>query len=236
MYATQAKSRPAWWKPEAILELLLGGEPVSALCRRASEECEGRVKTKTFRSDISVWAGSLTWGDQFAVALAIYKHGGAGRGLLLSDAWFPEFYQAMEQSNGKVEEACELSGFGADLIYALRNPRSKLYNKAFAEEVDFLEGSRLSRIREHVLNSAENDDPRLGEKVLQAAMPHLHAPAHKLEVSGGVDVNMHLIPPEVVAASQARTRTLLANRGSRELQEGARATIDLPAALVKQTA
>ena len=83
------------------------------------------------------WAESLSYGEQFTAALAIWKPRGAPK---INTDWFEDFYEAMREAEGKVAEACEASGIGPDLVYALRDKRNGCYDKTFDEQVRILEG------------------------------------------------------------------------------------------------
>lgn len=203
------------------------------LCKRASEETGGKLAVSTLRADIGKWRSSATWGDRFAAALS-RTNSAAGR----SKDWYPSFYEALEEAGGRVALACEALSLDPGLVYALRDKRAKAYDREFDEEVRLREGTRFSKIRENVLEQAEQadiDGAKLGQKVLETAMPSLHAPRAHLEVSAKVEhKHTHYLPVEVVQASQARTRALLTGRQREALPSGEHEAIDVVPVLVDE--
>lgn len=190
---------------------------------RAAGECAVAISPHTLRADISRWAGSLTWGDQFTAALSLWRKGaGDGDGNpVLSKDWHDDFYAAMREANGVIPAACELACIGVDLVYAVCDKRNKAYDKDFDEQVRMLEGLRMSGLRENLLAQAAVESPdgaRLAAKVLENAMPSRHASRQQVDVSGKVEHDhdhQHRLAPEVVAAAQARFKTLTAGRDMR---------------------
>lgn len=232
--------RPSWWTPEKVLECLQNGERVSHLCKRASDEVGGAISPSRLRHEISDWAGSLSWGEPFTAALAIWTRGPIPK---ISTEWYDDFYEAMREAEGKVAAACELAGVGTDLVYALRDKRNGCFDKEFDEEVRKLEGLRFSKIRENFLTQAEAataDGGKLAAKALESAMPGLHAQKQQVEVSGKVEhEHQHFLPPEVIAAAQARIGSMLASRreaGRRALPEPGGTVIDVTPVRVKEQA
>lgn len=209
-------ARPSWWTPEAVLECLRNGERVSVLCQRAAQETDCKVVASRLRADIRKWSESLTWGEQFTAALAIYLSRGEAR---INTEWYQGFYDAMRQCDGRMADACELAGIGPDLVLALRDKRNACYDKAFDEQVRQLEGLRFVVIRENLLDQATRptiEGAKLGATILESALPGLHAKRQQLEVTGKIEhEHQYLLPPEVVAAGQARMRTLMAGREKR---------------------
>lgn len=232
--------RPSWWTAEKVLECLRNGERVSKLCARAAAEVDGAISPERLRADITKWTQSLSWGEQYTAALAIWTRGATPK---ISTDWYDDFYEAMREADGKVADACQLAGIGPDLVYALRDKRNGCFDKEFDEQVRILEGLRFSAIRENLLKQAAVDSAdggKLAAKVLESAMPGLHAPKQQLEVSGKIEhEHQHFLPPEVIAAAQARIGSMLASRreaSRRALPEPAGRTIDVTPVRVKEQA
>lgn len=239
------RTRPSWWTPEGVLERLQSGQRVVDVCRQAASEMAEPVSVSRLRTDISQWAGSLTWGEQFQAAYRLVKTESDGKSSVpvISKDWYDDFYDELRQQGGKIPAACEAQGIGVDLVYALRDKRNKCYDAEFDEQVRILEGARIAKIRENVLNQAEaadSDGAKIGVKVLESHMPSLHGQKAHLEISGGLTnkVEHHFIPPEVVAASQARTRALLVNRERKAIAapRNDEQVIDLVPEAVKESA
>lgn len=237
----QPLPRPSWWTAENVLEALRNGESAPAICIRAAAECQIPVKAVTLRADISKWANSATWGEQFTTALALYKSAGGdggSTGLVFSKDWHDDFFAAMEQTNGVVPLACDLAGVGEGIVYALTDKRNKCYDADFTERFRIAEGSRMSKLRENVLSRAAEesmDGARLAASVLQNAMPTLHASRQQVDVQGKVDVEVeHRLAPEVVAAAQARYRALTTSRQRPALGSGDAPAIPAVARVVRE--
>lgn len=208
--------RPSWWTPENVLARLQSGEHALAICRDASSELADKVAPSTFRSDISKWANSASWGDQFTAALALRR---SAETPTFTKDWYDDFFLAMEESNGEVETACTLAGVTTTVVYAVLDRRNRCYDADFAERFRIAEGARMGRIREAVLADAQLDSA-LGLRVLQSSMPSLHAPKQQVEVSGTVEHD-HVVrlDPAIIAASQQRMRTLMSGRVERAERE-----------------
>lgn len=211
--------RPAWWEPDQVLARLQQGEYVGALCQRASEQTDGYLSARTFRGDVSAWANSARWGEQFTKALSIlYKD---NRGLLLvSKDWHGEFFFAMTENGGDGKAAADACGVGYGIVLAIMDRRNHCYDQDFTEKYRIAEAERMGRIRSGYLEYAENgvdDRMRLGvqEAVLKANLPTLHGTKQEMVVSGKVE-HEHSgsvgLSVEVVAASRARTQNLLSSR------------------------
>lgn len=241
-HASQPRPRPSWWTPENVLTALRSGEPATAICLRAHVDCEGRISASTLRTDISKWTNSATWGEQFVAAQALLRNDGAG-GFVITKDWYDDFFAAMDSTDGNIERACELACVSVKLVYAVSgDKRSKNYDSEFAERLRVAESPRHHRIRENVLRMAEVDSAdgaRVGMKVLESALPALHAPKQQVEVSGEIDhLHSHehrvrMLPAEVVAASAARNyvirRVERVERVALDSDTGGRRTIDVTA-------
>lgn len=210
------KSRPSWWTPEKVLEFLRNGESMQGITRRVSAETQGAVSPSALKSDIDKWRESASWGPQFKDAIALTTT--AGGVFKISKDWYPKFYDAMKdpEVKGNVTAACEVSEVGIELVYALRDKRNKCFDAEFDEACRILEGRRMADIRETLLNQAKLDG-RIGQKVLEASMPHLHAPPQKIEMTGRIDhdhrhEHTHRLAQEVLQASVERTRILTKGR------------------------
>lgn len=234
----QEKIRPSWWSPEKVLELLRGGEPTPLLCQRASDECGNAVTARRLRAEISSWCQSLTWGEDMSAAVKLWRRSTDGSGeFVLSSDWHDEFLDALSLAEGNIPQAAEYACVGLDLVYARLDEQGPHYDKEFAERVKVIEGLRMARLRENLLTQAEAptaDGAKLAAGVLATAMPALHGNKKQVKVQADVEVShthVHTLAPEVVAASAARTKALMAQR--RQLGDGVRNTIDLPKSLVR---
>lgn len=210
----KAVPRPSWWTPEKVLELLQNGATPVSVINKAYDEMDGAVSTTTLSTDLRKWKNSATWGDKFTFASKIVK-GGKHSGKI-SKKWYKTFYNAMEEHEGRIAESCQAIGVGVDIIYALRDKRNKQYDPEFDQNCRILEGKRFSVIRENLLEKAETDG-KLGSRVLESAMPNLHATRHSIEVTGKVDHTHLALSAAVVEASASRTRNLLEARRQKEL-------------------
>jgi hypothetical protein len=225
MKPSQPRERPSWWTPENVLTQLQSGQRAVDVAMKAHEEMGTALALRSFRKDISAWANSASWGDQFKAAFKLARTNSVSHDVEITKEWHDDFLDELERQGGKIPEACEAQGIGVDLVYALRDKRNKCYDAEFDERVRVVENLRLSKIRENLFKQAEADTAdggKLAAKVLESHMPSLHGQKTHLEVSGGLrnTVEHHIIPPEVVAASQARTRVLLANRQRPALEAG----------------
>lgn len=233
--------RPSWWTADKVLELLRNGESAPEICQRGAEEMGGKVGADRLRSDIAKWAGTLSMGEEFQAALALYKKRSDGSIIArLSEDEQAEFLTALEDANGVIEDACAACCIGIGIVEAMRDRRNKtIYSEAFADKVRVLETARMARIRGRVLRDAETgEDPNVGLKVLQTAMPSLHGPKQHIEVSGEVKHDhAHRIAREVVESSAAKVRGLMAGRdnGHTALPES-RQTIDVTPRVVEKVA
>lgn len=238
----QAKIRPSWWTAEGVLACIRNGESAAAVCRRASDELGGRVKPTSLRNDISTWCETASVGPAFKQAIALYHHTGPGEYVVSRD-WQPDFLAALHDCDGRIEAACEQACVGPELVYGSLDKRNRhLYSEEFAEKVRVLEGARISPIRERVLNEAAspNGDPKIALKVLETHLPDLHGQKSHLSVSAEVKVE-HGLAREVVEASAARTRALMAGRqgvavGALDAGDRDRPTIDVTPLRVHATA
>lgn len=213
-YPAQPRTRPTWWSPEEVLELLQGGRSAPDIVKLAASECGGAVKPATLRADISVWAGSLSFGEQFQQALSRFRKDGPSGALVLGTDWYDEFYAALEDHDGDIESAAEAICIKPGVVYARMDRRNKtFYDEAFAEKVRVLEAQRYVPIRRRVLKEAASDegDAKISMKVLESALPAFHAPRQQVDVTGSVE-HEHKLVAEVVAASAARTKALLGGR------------------------
>lgn len=211
----QDKIRPSWWEPEQVLAALQGGEPVPTLCQRASDECDGAVSPRRLRADISAWCQTLSWGEPMSAAVKLWRRDTTGTGaLIMSSDWHDEYLDALELANGNISDAADMACIGVGMVYARLEESSPHYDKEFADKVKLLEGERMGRLRENVLKQAESptlDGAKLAASILPTAMPSLHGQRKRVELTADVKVE-HRLAPEVVAASAARTKVLLAQR------------------------
>lgn len=173
----------------------------------------------TLRADISTWAGSYTWGEPFTAALALWKRGQAGVFTLSTD-WHDDFLVSLQERRGNIPLACADISVGEELVYAFCDKRNKCYDADFAEKVRILEGARYGRIRENLLNQAENDTSadggKLAAKVLESGLPAFHGNKQQVEVTAQVNVDHTIrLDPGVVAAANARMRTMLSGRNDK---------------------
>jgi hypothetical protein len=234
--------RPSWWKQEEVLKRLQSGVPLVVLCQRAHDELgEDGTSVSQLKNEVWKWSNSASMGEQFKAAMKLVKKAPGRDEWLYADDWHERFFEALERSGGKIPQACEETGIGVNVIYDLTEEDRKSYNAEFAERVRSLESIRYSKIRENVLEQAEVSDAdgaKIGLKVLEAQMPTRHAAKKQLQVTGGLTskIEHHFIPAEVVAASQARTKALLANRERPALASGTSSdnVIDLIPETVKE--
>ncbi len=215
----ERRQRPPWWEPEQILARLQSGEYVGNLCQRASEQTDGYLSARTLRGDISAWANSARWGEQFTKALSLLHKDNRGL-LLVSKDWHAEFFYAMSENGGNGEAAAEACGVGYGIVLAIMDRRNRVYDQDFTERYRIAEADRVGRIRSQYMEYAENgldDRTRIGvqEKVLAANLPALHSTKQEMIVSGKVE-HEHSgtvgLSVEVLAASRARTNGLLSSR------------------------
>lgn len=230
--------RPSWWGPEAVLERLQRGELVGAICEQGSLETGCDVRARTLRADITKWSQSLSFGEQFQAALKLWRNGAREREI--SKEWWTEFFDTVVACGGSVPRACEQFGVGVELVEALRDKRNKVYSAEFTEGLRIAEGVRIARIRENVLTQAEQatvDGAKIGQKVLESAMPGLHAARQQIEVTGDVKHDHTFrLAPEVIAAQQARFSALNVGRTRAALESGDREVIDVVPEPVRQKA
>lgn len=203
---------PTWWTTDEVLRRLGEGQPLAEIAAKAGKE-RGFTKRQAL-ADLDAWKASPVWAVRFQEALAVFEKKGGRE--VVGTAWYPDFYRAMEAEEGKIQAACDRMGISSGLVYARLDRRNGVYDPAFAEQVRILEGTRYSKIRESFLDAAQAGDTRAGAKALEAAMPELHNAKHEVRLEGQVDHrHVHMIlPPEVVAASASRMKTLFANRGT----------------------
>ena len=211
------RDRPGWWTPETVLKRLQAGEWVTQICRLASEEVKGEVSVKQLRHDVQGWAETASYGPALKKALQILYFDGRGR-LKLSKGWYEDFFAAMAENGGKATGAAEVAGVSIGIVLAIMDRRNSYYDRDFTERFRAAEGQRVGGIREKYLTRAEEGDGVAQEKVLAAAMPHLHGPKQEMVVSGEVDHHHEhqlvgaALPKAVVQASASRTRGLLSGR------------------------
>lgn len=241
--ACDKRPRPAWWTPENVLALLQAGEYVGTICQQAADELatqlDGQhssaiVSWHTLRRDISVWAESLTWGEQFERALSLVVKDHSTHELVYSKVWHDEFFFAMEASNGNMAKACEATGIGMGVVLAITDRRNrKAFDEEFAERLRIAEAQRVGTIREQYMQMAEDGiekgaakgiDARVvtraQERIVETHLPHMHGTRQEVIVEGTVDhkhthSHVHSIDPKtlaaVAAASEARVRGLRAS-------------------------
>lgn len=202
---------PTWWSPDEVLRRLGEGQPLAEIAAKAGKE-RGFTKRQAL-ADLDAWKASPVWAVRFEAALAVFEKKGGVE--VVGTGWYPDFYRAMEATEGEIPAACTRLGISPALVYArIRDRRAPSYDAEFAEQVKNLETVRLSKVRETAINAAIAGDTRAGMKILEAALPELHNAKHEVAISGGL-TNTHLhmhLTPEVVAASAGRTKTLLAGR------------------------
>lgn len=202
--------------------MLQHGERIATICQLGSNETGGKVTVGVLRRDVMDWSQSASMGEQFTRALGIWRRNAPVNNdtLLLSPDAKSRFIDSMDEADGKVELACELSGIAPEVIYALiRDRKGKHYDADFAEQVAFAEGRRMSVLRENLLDAAATPGlkgARIAATVLATAMPALHGATQEVKHVGEVTVN-HALAPEVVAASAERTRKLMVGRVDRAL-------------------
>lgn len=209
------RDRPEWWNPEEVLRRLQEGQYVGLICQEGAAEIDGEVSTKTLRADVSQWAESATWGEQFKAALKILRPDGKG-GITIGKEWYEEFFVAMDACEGDAELACEACGVSYGIVLALLDRRNKCHDKDFAERFRIAEAPRVGKVRSKYFKHAiDGDNYKVQEKILESHLPHMHSGKQEVHVSGGVDVTHGMSPAmsaAVMAASQNRTRALFAGR------------------------
>ncbi len=216
------RDRPDWWKPEEVLRRLQDGQYVGTICMEAAAETGGGLSAKTLRTDVSNWAESASWGEQFQAALKILRPDGKG-GIVVGKGWYDELFVAMEACEGEAERACEACGVSYGIVLSLLDRRNKCYDKDFSERFRIAEAHRVGKVRSQYFRHAiEGDNPKVQEKILESHLPHMHSGKQEVHVSGEVDL-IHGMSPAmtavVVQASQARMRALFQGResGGREV-------------------
>lgn len=218
-----AVPRPSWWNQENVVAKIKEGMTVTQICELASQDVSGAATPGTFADDIGKWRKSASWGDRFSFALSMWTRDGKTGMLKPTTEWYSTFYSALAEAEGRIEMACELSGVPSDLVYSLRDKRNRCYDADFDEQVRMLEARRMGRIRESTLAAAEKGGKFgaiVGMKVLESQMPSLHGASSKIEIEGRVrHDHVHHLPPEVVAASNERTSSLMSARRRAALAE-----------------
>lgn len=210
------RDRPEWWTPEEVLRRLQDGQYVGLICKEGAAEVEEEVSAKTLRADVSQWAESATWGEQFRAALKILRPDGKG-GITIGKDWYEEFFVAMEACEGEAELACEACGVSYGIVLALLDRRNKCHDRDFAERFRIAEAPRIGKVRSKYFKHATDGEgnPKVQEKILESHLPHMHSGKQEVHVSGGVDVTHGMSPAmsaAVMAASQNRTRALFSGR------------------------
>jgi hypothetical protein len=209
------KKRPAWWTPDLVLERLQDGHSAAEISELAAAEVG--LKVGTLRAELERWKASLTYGARFREALELKGNNRDD----FTAAWWPRFFEAMDQEGGDFEKACLRADIKPRVILALCDPKSRHYDKEFAAQYRLMEGDRHARIRGNLLRQAEAPDAsggKLAQKVLEAALPHQHLPPQKLEISGAVAVGV--LTPEVLRAAAERADRLVRDREPKQVGSG----------------
>jgi len=235
------RERPGWWTQEGVLSRLQSGAFILQLCQAAVDEMAEVgivISPGTLRAEVGKWTESATWGEQFRAALALWKKTSSGA-MALSKAWHDDFLAAMEAHGGNAEKAAKMAGVGYGVVLAVQDPRNQCYDPEFVEKFRIAEASRIARMRERYMDTAENGDGKLAqraqERMIETALPALHGQKQELHVSGLLKHDhehahehehnhqhrhLHAMAPdqarEVVLASQDRMRRITAGR-AREL-------------------
>lgn len=215
------RQRPGWWDQVGVLSRLQAGQFIGAICQEASAELAGigiEVSPITLRADVSKWVESLSWGEQFKLALGMWKRLGSGE-MVLAKHWHDDFLGAMEACQGNAQKAAEMAGIGYGIVLALTDKRNKCYDPDFAEKFKIAELARIGPMRERYMVTAETgegkESMRAQERLIEAAIPGLHGQKQEVLVSGKVDhdhQHTHGISAglarEIIQASQDRVRKL----------------------------
>lgn len=224
------RERPEWWHPEGVITRLQEGTYIGVICEQCAREMAEMGETMSvaaLRSEVAKWANSASWGEQLTTALKLWKRSGTGA-MILSKHWHPEFFAAMEQCGGVAEKAAAAVGVGYGIVLGLIDKRSQYYDHDFAEQFRVGELERIGRIRSKYMDTAENGDGRVAvmaqQKIVEAALPHLHGPKQEVHVSGKVDhdhQHTHGLSDELAAqlaqVSQERVRHMFAGRQREQL-------------------
>lgn len=227
--------RPGWWTQEGVLARLHAGEFVMAVCQAATDEMAEigvEVAPTTLRADIAKWAETVSWGEQFRAALALWKRTGTGE-MVLSKAWHEPFLVAMETEEcaGNAQKAAQAAGVGYGVVLAVLDRRNKCYDADFAEKFRLAEMERVGVVRERYWELAEKGEGKLAamaqKDVIEAALPDLHGRPSRVQVTGRIKhdhehahqhEHLHGLAPglarEVVLASQQRVRRIEAGRNA----------------------
>lgn len=223
--ARKDSKRPGWWSPEGLLERLQSGERLIHVVEQAVKGAGGRISTRALHQDIKDWKGEFEgFADRYRAALNLRS------GDQFATDWFDAFYEALEECDGNLKHACAATGVGRGIVEALRDPSNKQhFNRAFADRVRTLEGTRIGAISERYLEHAErgDGDPKVQEKVLASRMPHLHGQKSELKIAGEV-THIHRVEQSILDQTEARRRGLFARREPQALPAAAEpVTIDV---------
>lgn len=221
------RQRPTWWTQEGVLARLQAGEFILAICQVAVDEMAGAgitISVSRLRAEVSAWAESASWGEQFTAALKLWRRTGSGE-MSLSKHWHDDFIDAMTATSGNAPEAAKMAGIGYGIVLAVLDRRNKCYDPEFAERFRIAELERVGPVREKYYKLAEEGEGKLAiraqERIIESALPGLHGTKQEVHVSGKVDhahdhqhahQHLHGLAPElaaeIVRASQDRVRRI----------------------------